>query len=130
MLQGGTLFDNNALKIHQNDIDYGRERDVYLRLREYGVREICGCDIPRLVDHDDELYALEMTIVERPFVLDFGGAYLDYPPEFSDDVMAEWTREKIEMYGDRWPDVQAILKELEGYDIYMIDVNLGNISFG
>ncbi len=32
--------------------------------------------------------------------------------------------------GRRWGDVQAILAALEGYGIFMVDVNPGNISFG
>lgn len=123
-----SLFDT-ALKIHSREIEYRRERNVYLRLREYDVTLIRGCNVPYLLAHDDELLILEMTIVQRPFVLDFGGAYLDYPPDFPDDVLAEWEREKREQYGERWPEVQAILRELEGFDIYMIDVHPGNISF-
>jgi hypothetical protein len=30
-----------------------------------------------------------MTIVTRPDVLDFAGAYLDMPPEFSEEVMTD-----------------------------------------
>jgi hypothetical protein len=33
-------------------------------------------------------YKAEMTVVTRPFVLDFAGAYLDWGPEFSDEVLA------------------------------------------
>jgi hypothetical protein len=71
-----------------------------------------------------------MTMVQQPFVLDFAGAYLDQAPTFSDEVMADWRAEKQDQFGARWRDVQGILAVLEGYGIYMIDVNLGNISFG
>jgi hypothetical protein len=37
---------------------------------------------------------IEMTIVSRPFVLDFAGAYLDSPPEFSAEIWSEWEAEK------------------------------------
>ena len=125
----GSLFDT-AIKIHEHDINYRRERDVYLRLREYNVTSLRGCNVPLLIDHDDGLYILEMEIVQRPFVLDFGGAYLDYPPDFTEDVLAEEDKKRRELYGEHYPEVMAILRELEGYDIYMIDVHPGNISFG
>jgi hypothetical protein len=125
----GEIF-STAVKAHRDEFSYRRERNVYLRLREYDVAEIRSCSVPYLLNHDDELMILEMGLVQRPFILDFGGAYLDYPPDFSDDVLAEWEREKREQYGSRWPEVQAILRELEKLDIYMVDVHPGNISFG
>ena len=32
---------------------------------------------PPVIVFDDDLWVIEMTVVERPFVLDFAGAYLD-----------------------------------------------------
>src|SRR5690242_9271613 len=60
----------SAIKVHEREPDYGRERDVYLRLAEHGIQTIRGCKVPRLVRYDDALLILEMTIVTRPFVLD------------------------------------------------------------
>ena len=71
-----------------------------------------------------------MTVVSRPFLLDFAGAYLDWSPDFSDEVMADWRAEKLEQFGERWPEVEAILRILQTYGIFMIDVHPGNISFG
>lgn len=70
-----------------------------------------------------------MTIVTRPYVLDFGGAYLDEPPQFSDEVMAEWYAEKKEPFGKRWPDALRILRALAELGIHVIDVNPNNISW-
>ncbi|HYV34934.1 MAG TPA: hypothetical protein VE988_04465 [Gemmataceae bacterium] len=67
--------------------------------------------------------------MKRPFVLDFGGAYLDKPPDFSDEVMADWAVEKQEQFGSRWPEAHAILRHLESYGVLMVDVNPGNIAF-
>jgi len=67
--------------------------------------------------------------VTRPFVLDFAGAYLDWGPEFSEEVLADWLKEKQEQFGPRWAEVQAILRELEGYGVFVIDVTPNNISF-
>jgi hypothetical protein len=70
-----------------------------------------------------------MSVVTRPFVLDFAGAYLDHAPDFSDEVLAEWRAEKQEQFGPRWAEVQAILRDLEGYGVFMVDVNPGNVAF-
>ena len=57
------------------------------------LRPSAGLRVPRLLQFDDDLWVIEMTIVSRPFVLDFAGAYLDMPPDFSDEVMADWHAE-------------------------------------
>ena len=120
---------HSALKAHGMHAAYARERDVYLHLRQLGIELVLECSVPALLNHDDELMILEMSIVDRPFVLDFGGAYLFQPPHFPDEVWADWRAEKIEQFGDRWPDAEAVLRELQRLDIHMIDVNPGNISF-
>ena len=122
-------FRVTALKAHESHLAYNRERDIYLHLLRCEVLSILGCRVPLLLGFDDDLKVLEMTIVKRPFVLDFGGAYLFQPPDFPDEVWDEWRAEKIEHYGERWPEVEAILRELQRLDIHMIDVNPGNISF-
>ena len=119
-----------AVKVHKQEPDYCRERDAYLRLREHKTTSIRGCNVPELVDYDDELWIIQMTVVARPFVLDFGGAFLDRAPEFSEEILAEWRAEKLEQFGTRWPDVQAILSTLQSYGVFLIDVNPGNVSFG
>lgn len=118
----------SAIKVHEREADYCRERDVYLRLQAKRVRTIQGCHVPKLLHYDNELLIIEMTVVSRPFVLDFGGAFLDKAPDFSDEVMADWRAEKIEQFGDRWPAVESILRQLERYGIHVIDVNPNNIS--
>src|ERR1051326_262044 len=117
-----------ALKVFAREIDYRRERDVYLRLNEYDITLIRGCNVPEMLAYDDTAHVIEMTIVARPFVLDFAGAYLDTRPDFSEEVMADWEAEKREQFETRWPEVQAILRALEGHGVFMVDVNPGNIS--
>jgi hypothetical protein len=119
----------SALKGFEAASPYLRERDVYLRLQSHAVAEIRGCNVPRLLAHDDQLLVIQMSIVERPFVLDFAGAYLDKPPDFSQEVLADWHAEKVEQFAERWPEVQLILAVLEGLGIHMVDVHPGNISF-
>lgn len=77
-IEGG----QSAIKVHERETDYGRERDVYIRLGLNGVTDIRGCEVPELMGFDDSLWVLEMTVVRRPFVLDFAGAFLDQAPDF------------------------------------------------
>ena len=120
----------SAVKALRDERAFGRERDVYLRLREHDLSRIRGCEVPRMLRYDDVFRVIEMTVVSRPFVLDFAGAYLDWPPDFSPEVIADWEEEKQDQFGPRWPEVQAILRELEAYGIFMVDVNPGNVAFG
>jgi hypothetical protein len=118
-----------AVKIHSQEPAYCRERDVYLRLRERHVVEIQGFHVPELRQFDDDWLVIDMTVVQRPFVLDFAGAYLDGAPDFSEEVMADWRTDKVEQFGERWPKAEAILRILETYGIFMEDVHPNNISF-
>jgi hypothetical protein len=117
-----------AIKAHNSVEPYCRERDVYLRLRDAGITQITGLQVPRLVRFDDELRIIEMTVVTRPFVLDFAGAYLDIPPDFADEVWAQWEEDKREQFGSRWPDVLNVLAALEELEIHMIDVSPSNVA--
>jgi len=119
----------SAVKGHDGEVGYCRERDAYLRLRESDVTNIRGCNVPALIDFDNDLWCIEMTVVSRPFVLDFAGANLDEPPDFSDEVLSDWQAVKVEQFGPDWPEVEAILSALERFGIYMLDVNPGNVSF-
>ena len=73
--------------------------------------------------------ALEMTVVAPPYVLDFAGAYLDFPPEFSDEIWADWERKNQEQFGADWPMAQMILGELQDFGIHMHDPSPSNIRF-
>ena len=120
---------NVAIKVHRSREVHERERDVYRRLKEAGVVEILGFNVPQLIRSDDEPLVIEMSIVSRPFVLDFAGAYLDLPPKFSDDIWAHWESEKRDQFEHRWPKVQAVLSALEEFEIFMVDVSPSNIAF-
>jgi hypothetical protein len=108
---------------------YERERDVYLRLYNQNVFEVCGCQIPRLIDYDDRLWVVEMETVSPPFVLDFAGAYLDRKPDFPPDVLRTWQREKRAQFRDDWPRVLSIMAELARHGVHLADVKPGNITF-
>jgi hypothetical protein len=70
-----------------------------------------------------------MTIVDRPFVLDFAAAYLDRRPEFPAEIWAEWEAEKREQFEGRWTIVQQILDSFEEIGMYLTDVSPANIAF-
>lgn len=116
-----------ALKFQQL---YVTERDVYLRLCEKQVQTVAGFDVPEMLGYDDDLWVIEMEIVSPPYVLDFAGAYLDRPPEFPEDVLAQWRAEKQEQFEDDWPTVQKVLREFRAMGIYLSDLNPKNINFG
>lgn len=126
----GTVFSTSrksAIKVHERESFYQRERDVYFRLYQHHVSRVCGCAVPTLIDYDNNLLILEMTVVARPFVLDFASAYLDSRPDYSPEVMQDWQQEKQELFDEHWPDVQLILTQLERIGIYLYDVHPGNI---
>ena len=118
-----------AIKAHRSIEPYIRERDAYERLKRADITEIVGFHVPQLIRFDDELRVIEMSIVVRPFVLDFAGAWLDVPPEFSEETWADWEAEKKSQFENRWPEVQVVLGALEELDIHMVDVSPSNIAF-
>jgi hypothetical protein len=118
-----------AIKAHRFTELYVREKAVYQRLEQMAVITILGFNVPQLLGADDALRVLEMTIVRRPFVLDFAGAYLDVRPEFPADVWADWEAEKREQFEGRWRQVERVLTAFEEMGIYLLDVSTSNIGF-
>ena len=118
-----------AVKFHNREVAYCRELGEYLRLRDIGVDEVCGHTISSPIDFSDELLAIEMEVVSPPSCLDFGGAYLDRPPDYSPEVWADWRRMKSEAFENDWPTVEEILAEFRSFGIFIADVNQGNIKF-
>src|SRR5207244_2850744 len=101
-----------AVKFHREDVPFERECRVYHRLREKRIARILDFNVPQLLRIDEERKAIEMTIVPRPFVLDFAGAFLDEPPDFSEDVLRQWEKDKEEIFGERWAQVKDVLAAL------------------
>ena len=118
-----------ALKAHRFAEPFFRELAVYQRLKEKGINTLLGFNVPELLGSDDRLRILEMTIVRRPFVLDFAGAHLDSRPEFPAEVWTDWELEKREQFEVRWTMVEKILAAFEELGIYLLDVSPGNIAF-
>ena len=121
-----------AVKIHERAESYRAERNTYMRFRDVGLDEVSGFAVPELVGYDDELLALEMTIVRPPFVLDFASVVLDIDPELIEDP--GHTLE--DMVRDRFgPDRVAVVMDLRDELIaragaYLSDLHGHNIKFG
>jgi hypothetical protein len=94
------------------------------------LESISGFKVPELLRHDDALWTIEMSIVSPPYILDFAGAYLDRPPDFPPEVLADWRAEKQEQFEDDWPMVQKVMREFRAMGIYLSDLNPKNINFG
>jgi hypothetical protein len=121
--------DQSAIKALNAAEFYLRERAVYERLRDAKVTEMMGFHVPQIIRSDEASHVIEMTIVTRPFVLDFAGAYLDKPPEFSEEIWAEWELQKQDQFGNRWTTVQDVMTGFEELGIYLVDVSPSNIAF-
>ncbi len=118
-----------AIKALNSGDFYLREREVYERLRRAGVTEVLGFHVPQFIRADDELWVIEMTIVTRPYVLDFAGAYLGRRPEFSQEIWSEWESQKREQFGARWRTIERVMSVFEELGIYLVDVTPNNIAF-
>lgn len=116
-----------ALKI-QDAHGFHLERACYERLADLGVTEVAGFNVPVLIHADNGWRAIEISIVDRPFILDFAQAYLDAPPDFPEGVWDERLKTWHSRYGDDWPRVQRALLELERHGIFYLDVHRGNIA--
>lgn len=129
VLVGKSSTARVAVKALRFEEFYLREKAGYQRLEERGIDSVFGFNVPKLLGFDDRLRILEMTIVTRPFVLDFAGAHLDARPEFAAEVWADWEAEKRDQFEGRWPMVEKILAAFEELGIYLLDVSPGNIAF-
>lgn len=125
----GSFRGPTAVKVLRRPDLYLRELACYRRLAEHGVVQVCGHNVPQLVGYDDGLLIIEMTIVSRPYVLDFAGAYIDEPPEFPAEVMEERYTHWEEVFEDRWPTVQSIMAQFRRYGVYLLDPSPNNIAF-
>ena len=119
-----------AVKLHRVAEVYRRERDCYFRLNDTGIRAVEGLRIPKLIDYDNDLLVIEMTIVSPPFLLDFASGYLDDPPDYPEEVLEHWHEELRGRFDDRYDDVLNVLAELESQaGIHLFDVHADNLKF-
>jgi len=120
---------NTAVKVFERKKSYEIERECYMRLAENELTKIGIFEVPRLIGHSDQWMAIEMSVVKPPYLIDFGKARLDRPPDFDPDVMAEIEADREELWGDRYGDVLAAVWKLKKLGIYYTDVTPRNIVF-
>lgn len=109
---------------------YENERDVYQHLARFAISDVRGFAVPGYVDSHDELLIVEMSYVSRPCVLDFASAGLLRPlVEYPEEVLEETLQHQQEMFEDRWPEVRRVVYAFEQLDVYLTDVNPGNVLF-
>lgn len=118
-----------ALKFHSDIEAYSREREAYFRLGKHGVTQVAGFNVPQIVGYDDEWMVIALTIVRRPFALDFASAYLDSAPIFPEETLAQYEEKVREDFGERWDTAQRVLAVLEEYGVFQMDASPGNIGF-
>jgi hypothetical protein len=92
---------------------------------------VAGHAIPRLIRTDDELLAVEMTVVTPPYLLDFASAYLlDKVPDFPDEVWEQYRSDLVEKFGPHWPRAIQVIDEFEAQTgLILLDPHLSNLKF-
>jgi hypothetical protein len=123
-----TLQDS-VVKVFERQANYDRELKCYQRLLDHNVTRISIFDVPRLIGYSDLLHVVEMSVVSPPHLLDFGKAYVDVPPQFSEETMRDWDEGLTELFGERVAEVKSALRSLEVLGIYYLDARPGNIMF-
>ncbi len=125
---------DSAIKIIRNRKNYVDELEAYKRLQSAGVRQLCGFAVPWLLGSDDELQAIEMEIVQKPYLLDFGKVYFDgeqlhiYDPR---DLQQDRNRSQSLYSTADWSRVAMALHVLESqFGIYYADARPSNIDCG
>jgi hypothetical protein len=120
----------SAVKAIYRQESYLRERDCYRRLLDSGIRELVGFRIPELLDYDDRLQIIEMSIVFPPCLLDFGKAYVDVPPDYSPEALAEAEAAEQELFTQgEWKQVRLVRAALLNLGIHYFDARPSNIMF-
>jgi hypothetical protein len=121
-----------AVKFFDRTDRFNRELEVYQVLRDRDIHDIAGHRVPTLIRSDDGLRAIEMTIVERPFVLDFAGAKRpEEVPDFEQHVLDDHYEHLRELFDSRWTDaihVAEMFRQATGF--VLLDIHPGNIAFG
>lgn len=71
-----------------------------------------------------------MTIVSPPCILDFGKAYVDSPPDYSPEALAEAEAAERELFSEgEWQQVRLVRAALRRYGICYFDARPSNIMF-
>ena len=93
---------------------------------------VAGHAVPILKYVDEDLSALEMSIVERPFLLDFAGAKRpEEVPDFDQAVLDEHLEHLHDLFDDQWADalhVADVFRRETGF--ILLDIHPGDVAFG
>ena len=92
-----------AVKFFDRIDRFDRELEVYRILTERDIHDVAGHRIPSPIRSDETLRATEMTVVARPFLLDFAGAKRpEEIPDFEPHVLDDHIERIRELFDDRW----------------------------
>lgn len=123
----------SAVKAVYRQKNYERELECYQRLKAANVYTLSGLNVPVLEGFDNRLRVLELTLVQPPYLLDFGKVLLDLLPSelYDDQKMATAQPEWKYLFGNRWEDVSVALYQLQNqFGIHYLDPRPSNINFG
>jgi hypothetical protein len=122
----------SAIKVVIGPKNYQDELESYRRLNAANLYHLNGFDIPRLVARDDRLQIIEMSIVQPPYLLDFGKVYFDHPPtDVYDDPTQRLEADVKANFGPNAPAVSRLLYALrERVGIWYADPKPANIDCG
>jgi hypothetical protein len=123
----------SAVKAVERSQSYAVELESYRRLKRAGITKIGKFNVPILEGCDDRLQIIEMSIVQPPYLLDFGKVYLDTPPQYWNDPQFHANRHEDgrENFGNqKWKEVLSALSNLIRYGIYNVDPRPANFCFG
>ena len=84
-----------------------------------------------LMHWDDELRVIEMSIVDRPFLLDFAGAKRPGEvPDFEQHVLDEYEERLRDLFDERWTDAVNVAEQFRRMTGFVLmDIHPGNIAF-
>ena len=114
-----------VVKVHRYHERFQKELATYRRLAERKIVRLKGFEFPQLVNYDEELHILELSIVSPPYILDFAEVGLGKKPGNFDLERIEAQQSK--QFGNDWPDVKRLLEALMQVGIYYDDVHNRNI---
>ena len=101
------------MKVHRYHERFHKELATYRRLAERKIVRLKGFEFPQLVNYDEELHILELSIVSPPCILDFVEVGLGKKPGNFDQEPIEAQQSK--QFGNDWPEGEASgRKELIG----------------
>lgn len=120
-----------AVKAFYYEKNYHDELECYKRLQNAEITQIKELAVPALEGSSLEFLVVEMSIVQPPYLLDFGKVYIDRPPPYASDAqcMSNWHAEVRDLFEDRASEVYIVLHILKKLGIHYVDPKPANICF-